>query len=292
MESKDIHFTVDGSGIRDEWVLCDQNRFNRILLNLLSNAYKFTPEGGSVAVVLTQKGLKTGIGSYELRVKDTGIGMSQEFAEKVFTPFERERTSTVSGIQGTGLGLSIAKGIITMMGGTIDVETAPEEGTEFTIRLSFPIVEGPEEKPEETTAVEIDFARIRLLLVEDNEVNMEIAKMVLNQFGFMVETAQNGKIALDMVSASSPGYYNLVLMDVQMPVMDGYAATRAIRALDDTRLAGIPVIAMTANAFKEDELAAKEAGMQAHIAKPLDVEKMIRTITEVLGNKEMGGEVW
>ena len=291
MEGKNIHFVVDASEVRDEWVLCDQNRFNRILLNLLSNAYKFTPDGGTVSVILSQKGLKNGIGNYELRVKDTGIGMSQEFVENIFTPFERERTSTVSGIQGTGLGLSIARGIITMMDGTIDVRTMPGEGTEFIIRLSFPIVERPEETSVEEEQDTIDFAKVRLLLVEDNEINMEIAGMVLNQFGFMVETAGNGKEALDMVAASEPGYYDAVLMDVQMPVMDGYEATRAIRALEDDRLAGIPIIAMTANAFKEDELAAKEAGMQAHIAKPLDVEKMILTITEVLGNKEMGGEV-
>lgn len=284
MAGKDIDFTVDFSGVRDLWVLCDKNRLNRILLNLLSNAYKFTPQGGAVSVILDQTGSDDGVGAYELHVKDNGIGMSPAFAEKLFNPFERERTSTVSGIQGTGLGLSITKSIVDLMGGSIDVVTQQGKGTEFIVRLRFPLVSGGEAAPDATApdAETVDFSKARLLLVEDNEINREIATLILTQAGFMLETAENGRIAVDMVAGSQPGYYDAILMDVQMPVMDGYTATKEIRALENASLAGIPIVAMTANAFREDVNAAINAGMDGHIAKPLDVPRMMETLTEVL----------
>ena len=183
------------------------------------------------------------------------------------------------------------------MGGTIEVMTAPGSGTTVVIRLKFRLAEEKDVQGEETDvaeeetgdAPELDFSTKRLLLVEDNAINMEIARMILEQAGFMVETAENGKIAVDLVSASEPGYYDAILMDIQMPVMDGYEATRQIRGLENRALAAVPILAMTANAFKEDEIAAEEAGMQAHIAKPVDVGVMMKKLTAVLQNAERSG---
>ncbi len=287
MREKDISFSVDSTQVRHPWVLCDKKSLHRVLLNLLSNAYKFTPAGGSIAVSLWETDGGEEQRRFELRVKDNGIGMSAEFAERMFSAFERERTSTVSGIQGTGLGLAITKNLVDLMGGDIEVVTAPGAGTEFILRLAFnPAAAGDSPAREEKTAADkkTDFSGKRLLLAEDNEINREIAKLLLTQFGFEVEEAKNGKDAADMVAAASPGHYDAVLMDIQMPVMDGYAATRAIRGLENEALARIPIIAMTANAFKEDELAAAEAGMQAHVAKPLDVDKMLRALSDVLND--------
>ena len=293
MRQKKLDFQVHTDQIRNRYVWCDGKNLNRVLLNILSNAYKFTPEGGRITASLSETGSgESGYGSYEIRVQDTGIGMSKEFAEKIFTAFERERTSTVSGVEGTGLGMSITKGIVDLMGGTIEVITSPGSGTAIVIRLKLKIAEekdmvkdqrepadGTEETQEDSA---MDFTGRRLLLVEDNMINMEIANMILSDAGFTVETAENGRIAVDKVASSEPGYYDAVLMDIQMPVMDGYEATRAIRALDNKALAGIPILAMTANAFKEDELAALEAGMQAHIAKPVDVNQLMKTLASVL----------
>ena len=238
-------------------------------------------------------GGENGYGSYEIRVQDSGIGMSREFAGKIFTAFERERTSTVSGVEGTGLGMSITKGIVDLMGGTIEVITSPGSGTTVIVRLKLKaaeekdIVDSRQKAAEPAQAVQAgstapDFTGKRLLLVEDNMINMEIANMILTEAGFTVETAENGRIAVDKVASSEPGYYDAILMDIQMPVMDGYEATREIRALPNSGLRNIPILAMTANAFKEDELAAMEAGMQAHIAKPVDVDHLMKTLASVL----------
>jgi CheY-like chemotaxis protein len=287
MEMKQIIYTVKAEQIENKTVVCDEHRLNRVLLNLISNAYKFTPEGGQVTVTLKQLGATEGKGSYELRVKDSGMGMSPEFAARVFEAYERERT--VSNIQGTGLGMAITKSIIDMMNGTIDVETEQGKGTEFTIHVDFQLSEDePEEKnaPDKEVKHELDFSKIRLLLVEDNEINREIALLMLNEAGFKVETATNGQAAVDAVTCSSPGYYKVILMDIQMPVMDGYAATRAIRALKDKALASIPIVAVTANAFKEDEEACKLAGMQGHVAKPLVLKTLLATLARVLQRQE------
>ncbi|MBQ6206712.1 MAG: amino acid permease [Oscillospiraceae bacterium] len=287
MEGKRIDYSVTADGLTNRTVLCDMNRLNRVLLNLISNAYKFTPEGGSVKVTLTQTGAEDGKASYELRVKDTGMGMSPEFAAKVFEAYERERTKTVDKIQGTGLGMAITKSIVDLMGGEIDVETEKGKGTEFIIRVSFPIVEDAPEsvgdgQSEESKTPEIDFSKIKLLLVEDNEINREIATLLLEEAGFQLDAAENGKIAVEKIAASRPGDYQLILMDIQMPVMNGYDAAKAIRALQNPDLAKIPIVAMTANAFSEDIQAAKDAGMDSHIAKPIDVAKMMETLEEVL----------
>lgn len=289
MDRKNITFSVFTSRVTHKYVWCDKKNLYRVLLNLLGNALKFTPENGAVSLSLCEAGSSAdGYASYEIRVQDNGIGMSSDFVSKMFNAFERERTSTDSGIQGTGLGLSITKSIVDLMGGSIDVLTSEGDGTEIIVSLKLKtalpeeVAANEESKTVKPREDQESFAGKRLLLVEDNEINMEISYTVLTQAGFEVEKAVNGREALDKVAASEPGYYDAVLIDIQMPVMDGYTATKAIRALDDRELAEIPVIALTANAFKEDEAASKEAGMQAHIAKPIDINSMLDTIRRVL----------
>ena len=399
MASKQLNFFMDTIDVIDEDIYCDKLHVNQILLNLLSNAIKFTPSGGTVALTIRQKGrAPKGYGSYEISIKDTGIGMSEEFTKHIFEPFERERSSTASGIQGTGLGMAITKNIVDTMGGTIELHSEQGKGTEFIINLDFrlqteqkkvevirelqglhalvvddsfttcdnvtkmlqqigmrsewvlhgkeavlhakhayeigdeyhayiivvtaydwtpfeeeakaagvtafcnkPIflselrdilvsatshTEEPQSQALQTIPDVSDSLRgARLLLVEDNELNREIAQELLSGSGFLVETAANGSIAVDMISQSSPGYYSLVLMDIQMPVMDGYDATREIRRLADPALANIPIVAMTANAFDEDRKRALECGMNAHISKPIDVNNLLEVLTDILSQK-------
>ncbi len=284
-EAKNQELTVDFSGVTNKNVICDKLRLNQVLLNLLSNAVKYTPDGGRVEVRISQKGRTPGgRGVYEFRVKDNGIGMTPEFAAHVFEAFEREKTSTVSGIQGTGLGMAITKKIVDLMGGSIEVVTAPGKGTEFIVSVEFEI--SPEETEPDAAkkdeSPEPDFTGKRLLLVDDMEINREIAVAVLEMNGFLVEEADDGEKAVSMVQASRPGYYDAVLMDIQMPVMNGYDAARKIRLLENRNLAGIPIIAMTANAFEEDRKAAFEAGMNGHVAKPIDVKALINTLKGIL----------
>ncbi len=289
MKTKNIAFSVDTSGVEDRYVMCDRVRFSRVLMNLVSNAYKFTPEGGMVAVVLKQKKPVSGdmsVSEYILTVEDNGIGMSEEFAARVFESFERERTSTVSSIQGTGLGLAITRSIVEMMNGSIEVETEKDKGSTFTVRIPMAAADTGTSPETESIRLENQDCRcadgMRVLLAEDVEVNREIAVMILSNMGFCVETACNGKEAVEMLMASEPGYYNAVLMDVQMPVMNGYEATRMIRSLEDPDLAAVPVIAVTANAFAEDIQDAMDAGMDGHIAKPLDPQMIAKVLRPLI----------
>lgn len=278
MEAKGVEFTVDAEKVRHRYVSCDKNRWNRVLLNLVGNAYKFTPSGKSVAVTLTE----LDDGQFELHVKDTGIGMSKEFAKKIFQAFERERTSTVSGIQGTGLGTAITKNIVELMGGTIEVLTEKDKGTEFIVRVAFEIIDKPtiiEEPAQVEESLTENFSSVKILLVEDIEVNREIALMMLSQFDFETDTAVDGREAVDKAAKNS---YDLILMDIQMPIMNGYEATQEIRKSGNR----VPIIAMTANAMPEDIKKARESGMNAHISKPLDFPKMIETIQSVLKNSK------
>ena len=289
MEEKQIDFSVSPDA-RHNWVVCDRHLLSRALMNLLSNAVKFTGENGKVSLRLIELPGTEETGSYEIHVEDSGTGISPDFVEHLFTPFEREQTSTISKTQGTGLGMAITKSIVDLMGGAIEVHSEPGKGSEFIISVSLPLA-GPEESRDAEESEPAGFDGLRALLTEDNPVNMEIAVMLLTQAGFSVETAENGEIAVDMVSAAEPGYYDVILMDIQMPVMDGYAAARAIRSLPDRELAGIPIIAMTANAFQNDIREAEAAGMNGHIAKPLDVPVMLKTLREVLysGESKTGG---
>ena len=414
--AKQLELYMDAMDVTDEDVYCDKTRLNQVLLNLLSNAIKFTPAGGTVSVRLKQfPGTKKGSGLYEIRVKDSGIGMSQEFIQRIFSPFERERTSTVSRTQGTGLGMAITKNIVDMMGGTIEVRTEQGKGTEFIVRLPLRIqseqrsiekiaeLEGlkalvvdddfntcdsvtkmlvkvgmrsewtlsgkeavlrarqsmelgdafhayiidwrlPDMNGIEVTRqirslgddtpiiiltaydwsdIEVearaagvnafcakplfmsdiretlmtaigqkqtgaencilpetgsDFRGRCILLVEDNELNREIAEEILKQYGFLVDIAENGAVAVEKVKNSAPGTYDLVLMDIQMPVMNGYEATEQIRALEDPALAKIRILAMTANAFDEDRKKALKCGMDGFLSKPIVMEELICTL--------------
>ncbi len=283
MQSKGIEFRVDYEDIDDRYIICDKNRLLRILMNLISNAYKFTPEGGTVSAVARQTGLDQGNACYELIVSDTGIGMSKEFQEHVFDAFERERSSTVSKLEGTGLGMSIVKSFVEMMGGTIDVESEQNKGTSFIINLVFPITTKDQVKDVLDTSDKeaVDFTGKRLLLVEDNIINAEIAREILSGVGFEIDIAENGKIAVEMVEAAEPDHYCAILMDVMMPVMNGYEATRAIRELDSDR-ASIPIIALSANSFESDKKEAIGAGMNAHVSKPFNPDELITKISEIM----------
>ena len=285
MQEKGIHFTVE-SVLEDSCVLCDDLRLNQILINLLSNSCKFTPMGGSVSLRVSQLGkAKDGKAEYKFVINDTGIGMEESFLSRVFDAFEREQTSTVSGIQGTGLGLSIVKHLVDMMGGSIDIKSRKGEGTEVTVRLSFQIVNKTDAVSEkESVPISKTYEGKRVLLVEDNDLNREIARELLKMEGFFVEEARDGTDAVEKVSNSVAGFYDLVLMDIQMPKMNGYEATKAIRKLPNPALARIPIVAMTANAFEEDKKAAADAGMNGHIGKPIHVEKMQREIERALSS--------
>ena len=283
MEKKQITYTVRTQNLEERLVLCDCHRLNRVLMNLISNACKFTQEGGTVSAELSQSGYSDGNGIYEIRVKDNGIGMSQEFAGRIFDAFERERPSTDSGIQGTGLGMTITKNIVDLMGGSISIETEPGKGTEFLLRFAFAPAPGGE-VPEKCTGPDSagnhyeELAGLRILLAEDNEINREIAVMILQEKGILPDLAENGAAAVEMVREAEAGRYAAVLMDIQMPVMNGYDASRAIRAMEDPEKASLPIIAMTANAFREDIRLEQEAGMNAHVAKPVEVEELFRVL--------------
>ena len=419
IHAKHQELYMDVMDVTDEDVFCDKTRINQVLMNLISNAIKFTPAGGMISIRVAQlPSINKEKGLYEIRVKDTGIGMSPEFAKKIFDPFERERTSTVSQIQGTGLGMAITKNIIDMMGGTIEVHTEPKKGTEFVIRLELRLQEERRkiEKIAELVGLKalvvdddfntcdsvckmlmqvgmrsewtlsgkeavlkakqsigmndafhayiidwrlpdmngIEVARQirslgddtpiiiltaydwndieeeakaagvtgfcskpmfmsdlrdtllnalgwsqrkkecalpdtsvcyegkKILLVEDNELNREIATEILSEYGFIIDMAENGAEAVEKVSAANPGEYDLVLMDIQMPIMDGYEATRCLRMLAEPTKASIPIIAMTANAFDEDRRVAAECGMNGFISKPIDLNEVIHVLNKVL----------
>ncbi len=426
MRAKQLELFMDAVDVVNEEIYCDKLRLNQVLLNLLSNALKYTPAGGIVNLCIIEKpGAPAGYANYEITIKDTGIGMTEEFVTRIFEPFEREKSTTASGIEGAGLGMAITKNIVDMMNGTIDVKSEQGVGTEITVCFTFRLGSEPKvyneipwlkgkralvvdddfdtcdsvsfmlgqlgmraewtlsgkeavlrthqastrgdgygvyiidwmlpdmnglevtrrirkemgedviimvltvydwadieneakeagvtafcnkplfmselhsclysisnqekaaSKLEATGAVSGDEEKIhftgRILLAEDNELNQEIAKTILEEVGLTVEIAENGQIALDMLQKSEPGYYQLILMDVKMPVMNGYEATRAIRKLEDKELASIPIIAMTANAFEEDKREALMSGMNGHTAKPIDIDKLFKMLHEILG---------
>ncbi len=287
LAEKNLTFKTDLSALKNKDVYCDKACINHILFDLLSNAVKFNKPGGSISVTVSQQDCNIKeYADYEIHIKDTGIGMAPEFLSHIYEPFERERTSTISRTEGVGLGMSITKNLVDMMGGTIRVSSEADEGTEFVLKLTFKLYE-PEksrsgQQSDAEDADEYDFSGKRLLLVEDNELNMEIADELLRDVGFEVETARNGQIAVEMVQNSAAGYYDVILMDIQMPVMDGYQASRTIRGLENKKLAEIPIVALTANVFDEDKKKALASGMNAHIAKPLDAKVMYDVLKDIL----------
>lgn len=289
IETKGLTYVEKTENLDDIYVYADALHVNRVLMNILANAVKFTPEGGTVTLTMRERSSEhEGYAYYDFIIEDTGIGMSEEFKEHIFEQFTREKSSTVSRTQGTGLGMAITKSLVDLMGGEIKLQSELGKGTAFTVTLEFMLttrdmVHGNAAEQEAHASREL--SGLRVLLVEDNELNMEIALAILETAGIEVETACDGSEALDKVKAQASGYYDLILMDIQMPMMNGYEATRAIRALDDHDKACVPIIAMTANAFDEDRKAAFAAGMNAHIAKPLDAKKMLKVIDTQMHKK-------
>lgn len=288
IDAKDIHFSVDCSKVMHFAVIVDFIRLQEILCQLLDNAVKYTNSGGNVRLVISEKDIDLrGYGKYQFTVEDDGIGISPEFLEHIFTPFKRENNTTQSGVIGSGLGLTLVKSLVDMMEGRISVESEPSKGSRFTVSLLLKLQQN-QTKGLSGAGSPIDkdfFKGSRILLAEDNDINSEIAEGLLKAMGYEVETAENGQVALEKIKNSSPHYYALVLMDIQMPVMDGYEATRAIRGLADRQLANVPIIALSANAFAEDYYKSIEAGMDAHFSKPIEVESLQELICSVLSTR-------
>ena len=274
-------FDMDIEEIQDDHVLADPVRLRQVLINLISNGVKYTPEHGCVQVKVAQgNSFAEGKASYSFEVKDNGIGMSEEFQKKLFEPFSREDNSMTNATQGTGLGLSIAKSIIAQMGGSIEVKSIQGKGTTFLVRLDLKLVEEEKEADQALLAAEAGEEKKkdpgflkgrRIMLVEDNELNREIAYELLSESGLIVDVAENGQEAIKLLGIRPENYYELIFMDIQMPVMNGYEATANIRAGESDYWKTIPVIAMTANVFQEDESRAAECGMSDYVTKPIDM---------------------
>ena len=286
MAEKGVRFGTSAELVQPR-VICDMQHLREICINLLSNAQKFTPSGGSASLsILEREDAGAGASVYEIRISDTGIGMSEDFQKVQFELFEREESGAAAQIEGTGLGLPIVKRLVELLGGEIACESEKDRGTTYTLRFRLEhapqsaVAEGAASPAGGATAEE--FAGRRVLLAEDNALNREIALYLLEDMGLRVDCAENGAEAVELARTSADGPYDLILMDIQMPVMDGYAATRQIRSLPDPAVAGIPIVAMTANAFDEDRRNAMEAGMNAHVAKPIEVEKLREVLRAVL----------
>ena len=275
-------FTVN-TLVQHENVLADPNRLNQVLMNILSNAVKYTPTGGHIRLEVEELPRNEHYARYRFVVQDNGIGMSEEFQKHIFEPFERERTSTVSKVQGTGLGMAITKSVVDLMGGSISVESATGKGTRFEVVLEFPIdteadhaqqVQALPEETEETSPL----CGMKFLCAEDNALNAEILQMLLETRGASCTICSNGQEIVDAFASVKPGDYDMILMDVQMPVMDGLEATRRIRNGENPLGRTIPILAMTANAFLEDMQKSREAGMDEHLSKPVDISALEKTV--------------
>ena len=280
-ETKGILFTATITNLEHKMVLIDSDRINQIAANIIGNAIKYTNENGSIMCTLEEEKCdREGYGMYTLVVEDSGIGMSSDFIEHIYDEFTRESSTTVSRIQGTGLGMTIVKKLTDIMNGTIKIDSKKGQGTKIAVSIPMKWCKDlSPETAEQKTVTTIPLKDMKVLLVEDNEMNREIAEEILTENGLVVDTANDGDIAVDKVRRAPPGAYNLILMDVQMPRMNGYDATKAIRKLEDPQKSKVPIIAMTANAFEEDKKNALAAGMNGHLAKPIDVQKLIQTLT-------------
>jgi signal transduction histidine kinase/ActR/RegA family two-component response regulator len=301
LDKNEICFDMDIKSIYNPNVYCDGLKLKRILMNILDNAIKFTDKGGRVKLTLEEIGtIIDGAASYEIHIIDTGIGMSKEFQKRIYVPFERERSSTESGVQGTGLGMSISKKLIDMMDGSIKIDSEEDKGTDIALRFRFKLAgEGEkitdvmfvDDRTEEYTGyrsanlvneVKNKAADKKLLLVEDNELNQEITVEILKEAGFTVDVADDGTTAVEMMKSAEDDEYALILMDIQMPIMNGYEATMRIRRFKDEKKADIPIIAMTANAFDEDRQNAIHVGMNGYISKPISISRLMNMLNEVL----------
>lgn len=271
-----------------EDIITDKLRLTQVLLNIISNAVKFTPIGGTIQILVEEKiSQKVGYAVYSFCIKDNGIGMSKEFQEHVFDSFAREHTVTESGITGTGLGMAITKNIVDLMGGTIHLTSKQGEGSEFIVTLECELadktVQDKQSSCPKAEKKHLDYSGKKVLLVEDNELNREIATEILKSLGMKVDYAADGMEAVEIMSSEAGNQYDMIFMDIQMPKMDGYTATREIRTLKDTKKANVPIIAMTANAFDEDRKKAIKAGMNGHIAKPIDVNVILQNLDRIFG---------
>lgn len=282
-EAKDIKLTVEVRDLEHSHVIGDNDRLSQITNNLVGNAVKYSTKGGSVYTYVEEEPCdKPGYAIYKMTVEDTGIGMSEEFIPHIFEEFSREATSTVSKIQGSGLGMSIVKQMVDLMGGTIEVASKINVGSKFVVRVPLKIdteYVAAEQTDDDLLSVSLD--GMHILLVEDNEMNREIAQDILTDAGALIDTADNGLMAVEMVKNSTSGKYDAILMDIQMPGIDGYEATRRIRALDNPELASTVIFAMTANAFAEDRQNALDAGMNGHLTKPIDLPHLLRTLSSL-----------
>lgn len=282
---KEKHITMDVQiDLPTQYLYVDIVKLNEIFLNLVSNAYKYTPDGGTILMRIRRLPYdREGYILVESIIRDNGIGMSEEFLPHLFEQFTRERTVTEDRIEGTGLGMPIVKKLVLLLGGTIEVESELGKGTCFTLRIPHRMGEAPVAEGENTQE---DFLESmegkRILLAEDNDLNAEIATEILSEFGLIVERAEDGAICVEMLEQAEKDYYSLILMDIQMPKMNGYEATQTVRSMKDEEKQGIPIIAMTANAFEEDKKNAFAAGMNAHLAKPINVAEMMSVIGEYI----------
>lgn len=290
LDARGIRYAVNFEGVTVDWLLGDELRLSQIMINFLSNAVKFT-EQGEIVVTIRQMMLREGNVDLLLRVHDTGQGMDPNFVYRIFRPFEQESIETGKKYGGTGLGMAITDQLVHLMGGQILVESLPGKGSDFTVYLTLPQAEADEQasvtgQAEDQNQYEDAFQDCRILMAEDNDINAMIAVELLEGMGAKVDVAQNGQLALEAFQAKPEHYYDFILMDVQMPVLDGRAATRALRALDRSDAGDIPIFALSADAFIEDERLSMESGMNGHYSKPIDFIALRRNVGAYLRRKE------
>lgn len=279
-EEKNLFYTLDCSDIKHGDIYADRQKMKQMMLNLVNNAITYTEPGGTVSMTITEEdeGPKQDA-VYRVQVRDTGIGISEDFIHHIFEPFSREKNSTLSGVHCIGLGLTIVKGIVDKMGGSIEAQSVENQGSTFTVTLRLRT-----QKQSDVDARKAAMPPKRsILLVEDNEINREIESDLLERMGFIIDTAENGEVALQKITLASPSTYDLILLDLRMPVMDGWQTATAIRQLPDPFLANIPIIALSASIFLEDYQKSKESEINAHLAKPLNLPVLLETIDELIG---------
>ena len=284
-KTKQIKFIRNLSEVKHLTVFADADKLRGILKHIAHNAIKYTPKGGNVTIKISEEQkAQSEFSTYRFEVSDDGIGISENALERIFEPFERENNTTHCGEYGSGLGLTIAKHLTEMLGGNVTVKSEPSKGSVFTVTIAMRVQEQERdtaiesEDPESVAAIEGK----KILVVEDNEINLEIETEILEDLGFKVDTAVNGKFAVDAVKKAQPNEYSFILMDIQMPIMDGHEATAEIRGLPDPARASVPIIALSANALESDKRISMETGMNAHLNKPLDVPLLLKTVHKIL----------